>query len=122
MPGAATAVATGPLPEGGREGSVAWLQYSSIVDMEIEYVAVAVRTEARLPSVWIDPEDMGAPGIGAELPADAVEAATSAGYGLSTAPRSACVYMRTEGTTPGTEIDRFAGEAQRIIALLERSP
>ncbi|MCB0864872.1 MAG: hypothetical protein KDB58_04080 [Solirubrobacterales bacterium] len=121
MPGAATAVATGPLPQGGREGSVAWLQFSSIVDMEQEYVAVAVGTDARLPSVWIDPEDVGAPGIGAELPA-AAEAAMTAGYGLATAHRSACVYMRTEGTTPGSEIDRFAGEAQRIIALLEGSP
>ena len=114
-------MATGPLPQGGREGSVAWLQFSSIVDMEQEYVAVAVGTDARLPSVWIDPEDVGAPGIGAELPA-AAEAAMTAGYGLATAHRSACVYMRTEGTTPGSEIDRFAGEAQRIIALLEGSP
>lgn len=47
---------------------------------------------------------------------------TAAGYGISTSGRSACVYMRTGGTTPGAEIDRFAGEAQRIIALLETGP
>ncbi len=122
MPGAATAVASGALPEGGREGSIAWLTFSSIVDMEQEYVAVACRTEERFPAVWVDPEDVGAPGVGAELPAAAVEAATSAGYGISTAGRGACVYMRVSGTTPGAEIDRFAGEAQRIIALLEEAP
>lgn len=122
MPGAATAVATGPLPEGGREGSIAWLEFSSIVDAEQEYVAVAVLTDASLPAVWVDPEDVGAPGVGAELPAAAVEAAAASGYGISTSTRGACVYMRTDGTTPGAEIDRFAGAAQRIIALLQPSP
>ncbi len=122
MPGAATAVATGPLPEGGREGSIAWLEFSSIVDAEQEYVAVAVLTDASLPAVWVDPEGVGAPGVGAELPAAAVAAATAAGYGISTSARGACVYMRTGGTTPGAEIDRFAGTAQRIIALLQPSP
>lgn len=122
MPGAATAVATGALPEGGREGSIAWLEFSSIVDMEQEYVAIAVMTDAGLPAVWVDPEDVGAPGVGAELPVAAVEAAAASGYGISTSARSACVYMRADGTTPGTEIDRFAGAAQRIIALLEPNP
>lgn len=122
MPGAATAVATGVLPEGGREGSIAWLEFSSIVDVEQEYVAVAVMSGAQLPAVWVDPEDVGAAGVGAELPAAAVEAAAANGYGISTSERSACVYMRVSGTTPGAEIDRFAGAAQRIIALLEPSP
>lgn len=122
MPGAATAVATGVLPEGGREGSIAWLEFSSIVDVEQEYVAVAVPIDASLPVAWVDPDDVGAPGVGAELPAAAIEAATAAGYGISTSSRSACVYMRVAGTTPGAEIDRFAGAAQRIIALLEAGP
>lgn len=119
MPGAATAVATGPLPKGGRDGSIAWLQFSSLVDMEQEYVAVTCRTETKLPAVWVDPDDVGAPGVGAALPNGAVAAATGEGWGISTCDRSACVYMRVEGTTPGAEIDRFAGEAQRIIGLLD---
>lgn len=104
------------------EGSIAWLEFSSIVDIEHEYIAVAVPTDADLPTIWVDPEDVGAPGVGAELPAAAVEAATASGYGISTSPRSACVYIRTGGATLGAEIDRFAGTAQRIIALLEPSP
>ena len=119
MPGAATGVASGPLPEGGREGSVAWLEFSSLVDMDQEYVAVACPTERKFAPVWVDPDDVGAPRVGDELPADARAAAAAGGYGLSTNGHSACVYMRTGGTTPGAEIDRFCGEAQRIIALLD---
>lgn len=121
MPGAATGVASGPLPQGGRQGSIAWLEFSSLVDMDQEYVAVACQTEKKYEAVWVDPEDVGAPRVGEELPPEVIAATTGAGYGISTNHRSACVYMRTGGTTPGAEIDRFAGEAQRIIALLESS-
>lgn len=39
-------------------------------------------------------------------------------YGISTARRAVCIYMRTEGTVPGARIDEFAGEAQEIAELL----
>ena len=119
MPGAASGVATGSLPNGGREGSIAWLEFSSLVDMEQEYVALATRSTARLGSGWVDPEDVGVPGAGDGIPPAAVAAAGAAGYGISTSERAVCVYMRVSGTTPGTEVDRFAGEAQRIVALAE---
>ena len=119
MPGAASGVATGSLPSGGREGSIAWLEFSSLVDMEQEYIAVATRSTARLGSDWIDPEDVGVPGAGEGIPAAAVAAAAAAGYGISTSERAVCIYMRVSGTTPGAEVDRFAGEAQRIVALAE---
>lgn len=118
MPGAATGVASGPLPEGGREGSIAWLEFSSEVDMLHEYVAVACTVDAELETGWMDEADVGVPGVGEEIPAAAREAAAAAGFGISTARRAACVYMRVDGTTPGAEIDRFAGEAQRIIGLV----
>jgi len=119
MPGAATGVATGSLPGGGREGSLAWLEYSSEVDIEREYVALATAVAADLTPGWADVEDVGVPGIGEGIPAAALEAASAQGFGIATSRRAACVYMRTDGTTPGAEIDAFAAEAQRIVGLLE---
>ena len=119
MPGAATGVATGKLPGGGREGSLAWLEFSSLVDMEHEYVALATQSEARLTAGWVDPEDVGVPGAGTEIAPGALAAAAAAGYGISTSERAVCVYLRTDGTTPGAEIDRFCTEAQRIVAMAE---
>jgi len=118
MPGAATGVATGRLPGGEREGSLAWLEFSSLVDMESEYVAVATRVDRELEAAWIDAEDVGVPGAGEGLPEPAVAAAAEAGYGLSTARHAACVYMRVGGTTPGERIDSFSADAQRIIGML----
>jgi hypothetical protein len=115
MPGAATGVATGPLPGGG-DGSLAWLEFSSEVDTEQEYVALATPSPVELPVSWIDPEDVGVPGIGDGLPETVVEAVRSSGYGLSTSKHAICVYMRTGATTPGAEIDRFATGAGSIAA------
>lgn len=118
MPGAATGVVTGALPGGGREGSIAWLEFSSDVDMEREYVALAMPSSRELDVSWVDPDDVGVPGAGDGLPAAAVEAIRAAGYGISTSRNAICVYMRTTGTTPGAEIDRFATGAQAIAAGL----
>ena len=114
MPGAATGVATGPLPGGAGEGSLAWLEYSSDVDMEREYVALAVPTPRELGVTWFDPDDVGVPGAGGELPPRVRDAAANAGWGISTSRRAICVYMRTGGTTPGAEIDAFATGALAI--------
>jgi hypothetical protein len=119
MPGAATAVATGALPGGGREGSLAWLEFSSEVDMEHEYVALATSTRAALPTAWVDADDVGVPGAGAGLPGPVLDAVAAAGFGIATSRRAACLYRRTAGTTPGAEIDAFATEAQRIVAMLD---
>lgn len=119
MPGAATAVATGALPGGGREGSLAWLEFSSDVDTHHEYVAMATSTSAELVPGWVDHADVGVPGVGEGMPEAALEAAVDAGFGIATSESAICVYMETVGTTPGAEIDRFAAEAQRIAALAE---
>ncbi len=119
MPGAATAVATGALPGGGREGSLAWLEFSSDVDTEHEYVAMATPTTARLTPGWVDHVDVGVPGVGEGMPEAALAAAAEAGYGLATSENAICVYVQTSGTTPGAEIDRFAADAQRIAALAD---
>ncbi len=114
MPGAATGVATGPLPGGDGEGSLAWLEFSSEVDTEQQYVALAIPSPVELAVAWIDPEDVGVPGVGDGLPASVIEAVRAAGYGISTAKHAICVYMRSGATTPGAEIDRFAAGAQAI--------
>lgn len=122
MPGAATSVASGSLPGGDREGSLAWLEYSSEVDMEREYVALATAVDRDLEPGWVDPEDVGVPGAGEEIPRAAVERCAALGLGIATSRRAACVYMRTEGTTPGTAIDEFCAEAQEIVSLLDSQP
>ncbi len=119
MPGVATKAARGALPGGGREGSLAWLEFSSEVDVQKEYVAATMPTDSRLSAAWHDPEDVGVPPAAIGLPPAAIEAADASGYGLSTSARAICVYMRTEGTTSGTEIDGFAAAAKRIAELIE---
>lgn len=119
MPGAATAAATGPMPGGGRDGSLAWLEYSSEVDMEREYLAMASPSEHGLGTHWLDPDDVGVPGAGAGLPAEIVSAAAAAGWGVSTSRGGVCIYMRTEGTTPAAEVDRFATGAQELATDLD---
>lgn len=121
MPGAATAVATGSLPGGGREGSLAWLEFSSDVDTELEYVALATPTTATLTPGWVDHVDVGVPGVGEGMPEAALAAAAEAGYGIATSENAICVYVQTTGTTSGAEIDRFAAAAQRIAALADHA-
>jgi len=115
MPGAATGVATGPLPGGAGEGSIAWLTYSSEVDMEREYVALAIPSDRDLPVSWFDPDDVGVPGAGETLPPAVRDAVARSGWGISTSRRAACVYMRAGGTTPGAEIDSFTTGARALL-------
>ena len=122
MPGAAVSVASGRLPGLERDGSIAWLEYSSDVDIQHDYVAVAVPSAAGLPARWVDEADLGVPGFSAGLPAEALEAAAAAGCGISTSEGAICVYLRTEGTTPRERVDAFLRTAAEIVGLLERSP
>jgi len=119
MPGAAVGAVTGVLPGSDREGSVAWLEYSSEVDIERTYVAVAVATDGPLPVTWFDPDDVGVPGAGDDLPAAVTERVAAAGWGLSTATHAACVYMPTSGTVAGVEIDAFVTGALELLTDVE---
>jgi hypothetical protein len=117
FPGTATQVVAGSLP-GGREGHLAWLEFSSEVDMPKEYVALVCETASQLPTAWVDAEEIGIGGFGDEIAPAALEQARLAGYGIATAGRTANVYMRTSGTTPGAVVDEFAERASGIAALL----
>jgi hypothetical protein len=121
MPGAAVASARGRLGATGCEGSVAWLEYESQVDMLQEYIAVVIATSRpkALPERWVDAEDVGVPAFSEGLSPEALEHAIGCGYGLSTRGDGVCVYMRTASTTPGAGIDELIEQATRIAALLE---
>lgn len=117
FPGVATGVATGALPPGDRRGSLAWLEYSSEVDIQQEYVAAVSDYAQDLPTSWVDGDEIAVPGFGDEIPAGALAAAREAGFGISTAGRAACVYERTGGTRTKEEIDAFAA---RAVGVLDR--
>jgi len=117
LPGTATSVATGSLPGSGREGSLAWLEWSSPVDVQHEYVAVVTDLDRELPSAWVDSSEVGMPGFGDDIAPAALAAARDAGFGISTAGRSACAYAEAAGTQSKDEIDAFA---QRGVDVLER--
>ena len=67
LPGTASDVLTGPLPGTDRQGDLAWLEFSSAVDMQRNYIAVVVETPTELPSAWVDADDVTVPGFGEGL-------------------------------------------------------
>ncbi len=115
LPGTATEVVSGTLPGSDRDGSLAWIKYSSDVDMERNYIAAVTEADHELPSAWVDEADVGVPGVGEGLPAAALEAAASAGWGISSGGRSASVYMRSDGSPGGAQIDAFSAKAAEIL-------
>jgi hypothetical protein len=125
LPGTASDVLTGPLPGGGRAGDLAWLEFSSAVDMQRNYNAIVIEGERELPSLWIDADDVTVPGFGDGLAPAALEAARAAGYGISIAGRKVCVYMASplgsSGWPSGAEVERFCGRATEIAAQVSLS-
>jgi len=122
LPGTATDVLAGALPGSGRHGELAWLEFSSAVDMQRDYNAIVIERERELPSLWVDAEDVTVPGF-AEGPASpALEAAAAAGYGLSAAGREVCVYRggvaAVSAAPSAAELERFCGRAAEIAALV----
>ena len=122
LPGTASDVLEGPLPGSGRPGELAWLEYSSAVDLHRNYNAAVLEVEADLPATWIDVDDAGVPGFGEELPAAAREAARAGGYGIATAGRELCVYRSgTPGSTSwpkAAEVERLSSDAAAIADAL----
>ncbi len=118
LPGTASDVLSGPLPGSGRVGDLAWLEFSSAVDMQRNYNAIVLERDRDLPSLWIDSDDVTIPGFGADLAPGALAAAANAGYGISTAGRKVCVYMSSpqgsSGWPSGDEVARFCARAGEI--------
>lgn len=118
LPGTATDVLTGPLPGSGRRGDLAWLEFSSSVDMQRNYNAVVIERERDLPSLWVDADDVTVPGFGEGLAPAALQAAAAAGYGLSCSGRKVCVYSggATAAMAPpsGAEVERFCARAAEL--------
>ncbi len=121
LPGTAGEVATGTLPGTSAQGSIAWIAYSSDVDMERNYAAIVTETRSEQGVNWVDADDVGIAGFGEELPAPVLEIVRNAGYGISTAGRTVCVYA--EGSAPGTwpgkaEIEALASRTVEIATML----
>jgi hypothetical protein len=118
LPGTASDVLAGPLPGTQREGELAWLEFSSLVDTQRNYNAIVVERDRELPSLWVDADDVTVPGFGQELGAPGLTAAAEAGYGISTAGRKACVYLSSpQGSSSwasGAELERFCARAVAI--------
>ncbi len=121
-PGTASDVLTGPLPGTDVTGDLAWLEFSSSVDMQRNYNAIVVELGRELPSLWVDADDVTVPGFGAGLSQGALEAARAAGYGVSAAGRKACVYAALpQGSSswlPRVEIEPFCARAVTIARAL----
>ena len=119
LPGTASDVLAGPLPGTDRQGDLAWLEFSSAVDMQRNYTAVVVETPTELPSAWVDADDVTVPGFGEGLPRAALELAREHGLGLSTHGRKACVYL---AAPVGREAGRAAPQSRPSCRTRWRLP
>jgi hypothetical protein len=121
LPGTATDVLQGNLPGSDRQGELAWLKFSSMVDMEKNYIALVVDTGHDLPNAWIDAEDVTIPGFGEGLSERALELARAGTYGVSTDGRKACVYFKSNspGNWPsGEQVEAFVPRALELVDSL----
>jgi hypothetical protein len=122
LPGTASDVLSGPLPGSGQHGDLAWIEFSSDVDLHRNFNAIVVEGERELPSLWVDSDDVTVPGFGEGLAPAAIEAARAAGLGVSTAGRKVCVYSAGQpGSTswPSTaELERFCARATEVAAQI----
>ena len=92
LPGAASDVLAGRLPGTDRAGELAWLEFSSPVDMQRNYHAVVMDTGRKLGSAWVDVDDVTIPGFGEGISSRALELARNGGFGVSSDGSKACVY------------------------------
>ena len=82
LPGAATDVVGGTLPGTSRRGSIAWITFSSDVDMERNYVAVVGELPgAKLPVAWVEPGEAAVPGSAPTSPSRPWRTRRPAGWG-----------------------------------------
>jgi len=122
LPGTASDVLAGPLPGSDRSGELAWLEFSSIVDMQRNYHAVVVDLGRELAPAWIDADDATIPGFDQGIAPEALEAARAHGLGISTAGSTACVYKPmphgSGGWLSGAEVEALAPRALAVADAL----
>ncbi|MGI8461842.1 MAG: hypothetical protein ACR2OC_09460 [Solirubrobacterales bacterium] len=129
FPGTAGEVATGTLPGTSSHGSIAWIEYSSDVDVQRNYVAVVIAAaggvESGLSGVnWVDAEDVGIAGFGENLPPQVLEIVRAAGLGISTGGGSVCVYAKGANSSSwpsGAEVEALCPRSVELAALLDRT-
>ena len=111
LPGLASDVLTGTLPGTSVKGDLAWLEFSSSVDLQRNYVAVVIDTGSDGPTLWVDADDVTIPGFGADLAPEALELATAGGYGISANGSKVCVY---KPSPPGSAAFASAAEIEAL--------
>ncbi len=122
LPGTASDILAGPLPGGDRDGELAWLEFSSLVDMQRNYNAVVIDTGRELPSAWLDADDVTVPGFGEGLPERALELARQGPFGVSCSGTKACLYTAmpqgSAGWLSGAEIEAMVPRALALADAL----
>ena len=104
LPGTASDVLTGTLPGTGTPGDLAWLEFSSAVDLQRNYNAVVIETDRELPSLWVDADDVTIPGFG--------ERARAGGAGGG-------AHARLRDLDRGAQGVRLPGLAAGVVELAE---
>lgn len=115
LPGTATDVLTGPLPQTERQGELAWLEFSSAVDLQRNYNAIVVDTGRPLSSAWVDVEDVTIPGFGDDIAPAALALAREHRLGVSADGSKACVYSAMPPGSSG-----WPGEAD-LLSFIPRA-
>jgi hypothetical protein len=122
LPGTASDVLAGTLPGTDRPGELAWLEFSSAVDIQRNYNAVVVDTGRALESAWVDADDVTVPGFGEGIPPAALELARQGRFGVSCEGTKACVYTSmpqgSSGWPSGAELEAFVPRALEVADAL----
>jgi hypothetical protein len=122
LPGTASDALIGPLPGTDRQGELAWLEFSSAVDVQRNYNAVILDTGRELPSAWLDADDVTIPGFGEGIAERALELARQGGFGVSSEGSKACVYTAmpqgASGWPSGADIEAFVPRALAVADAL----
>ena len=121
FPGTAGEVAAGTLPGTDRRGSLAWIEYSSEVDIQRNYVAAVTETSSEQGVNWVDAEDVGVAGFGEDLPPAVLEIARAGDYGISTAGRAVCLYAMGANSSSWpkkAEIQELARRTAEVATML----
>ena len=122
LPGTASDVLAGPLPGTDRPGEMAWLEFSSLVDVQRNYNAVVVETGRDLPSAWVDADDVTVPGFGEGISDAGLALARAGGFGVSSDRGKACVYTAmppgSAGWPSGAEVEAFVPRALAVADAL----
>ena len=119
LPGTASDVLEGPLPGSDRQGELAWMEYSSDVDLHRNFNAAVLAVDADLPASGSTSTTQACRDSAKSSPPAAREARAGGGYGIATAGRDLCVYVAGQ---PGSTSWPASAEVERLCTTPRQSP